>query len=65
MIKIRNECVRACPERMCASSCPCLNVKHYYCDNCGEECDPEDLYDFDGDMLCAECLLSNFEKIDG
>lgn len=64
MIKITNECVGACPERMCTSTCPCLNVKRYYCDCCGEEYDPEDLYKFDGDMLCAECLLNNFEKID-
>lgn len=63
MIKVVDECVRACPERMCNSSCPNLNVKHYYCDCCGEECDPEDLYDFDGDMLCAECLLGNFQTI--
>lgn len=63
MIKVVDECVRACPERMCTSSCPCLNVKRYYCDCCGEEFEPDELYDYDGDMLCSGCLLGNFQTI--
>lgn len=39
-------------------------VPHYYCDGeCGEEFPPSELYDFDGDMLCGECLLKKFEKV--
>ena len=40
-------------------------VPHYYCDgeNCGEEFYPNELYDYDGEMLCVDCLLKRFSKI--
>lgn len=62
MKKTENECV-GCPERLCGSDCPCRNVTRYYCDNCGEEFVPGDLYDYDSEMLCRDCLLSNFKTI--
>ena len=64
MIKVVDECVRACPERMCDSSCPNLNVKRYYCDCCGEEFEPDELYDYDGEMLCKDCLVGKFTTIE-
>ena len=33
-----------------------------YCDKCGE--DVEELYKVDGEELCKECLLNNFEKVE-
>ena len=43
------------------SACPNRNVKHLYCDECGDDC--EELYDYNGYEICEECLLDNFEKI--
>ena len=62
MIKCENECV-GCPKEMgcMGDSCPNRNVKHLYCDKCGD--DVEELYNFLGEELCEECLLKAFEKI--
>lgn len=29
------------------------------CDCCGAECDSRDLYKYDGEMYCADCILEN------
>lgn len=61
MIKYENDCV-GCPDGVpcLGSSCPNKNVPHYYCDDCGNE---DDLYEFDGEQLCAECVLARLKKI--
>ena len=46
---------------------PCIDcgrkrVPHYYCDNCGEE---KKLYEDGCEQLCAECLLKNYEVVEG
>ena len=62
MTKYENECVGCPPEIGClGSGCPNRNVKHLYCDKCGE--DVEELYKVDGEELCEECLLKRFKKI--
>ena len=62
MIKYENECVGCPPEMGClGNSCRYKNVKHLYCDKCGE--DVEELYIVDGDELCKDCLLDSFYKI--
>jgi formylmethanofuran dehydrogenase subunit E len=38
-------------------------VPHYSCDKCGEDFDPDDLYDVDGEMICTDCLLEMFPRI--
>lgn len=66
MVMIENECNGCATENYpcIGDACPNRNVKHYYCDGeCGEEFPPSELYDFDGDMLCGECLLKKFEKV--
>ena len=57
MTKYEDECV-GCAEVMgCAGpTCPLRSVKHVYCDVCGEE--PERLYVYEGQELCAECLIN-------
>ncbi len=63
MLIYENECVGCKSEfggHCLGSVCPNRNVPHYYCDRCGEE---TELYDFEGEQLCAECLLKNFTKI--
>ena len=62
MTKYENECVGCPPEMGClGSGCPNRNVKHLYCDKCKADC--EELYDYDGEELCEECLLDSFDKI--
>lgn len=63
MRKIENECVGCPPEMGClGSTCPKRNVPHYYCDYCDRE---EKLYHYDDDELCEECLLKQFEVVEG
>ena len=45
------------------SSCPNRSVPHYDCDDCKNEFEPDELYDYNGEILCAECLLDRFETI--
>ena len=63
MIKYENECCDcAVPGYPCmGDTCPNINVKHLYCDKCSEDC--EELYVFDGEELCRDCLLDSFDKI--
>lgn len=56
---IQNDC--------CDCDLPCVDcgrkhAKHYTCDNCGAE---ETLYEYKGEQLCEECLLSNFKIVEG
>lgn len=39
------------------------HVPHYDCDDCGEEFHPTELYHFEGEMLCVDCLVKQFEKV--
>lgn len=45
------------------SSCSNRNVPHYDCDSCGEELNSDELYDYEGEMLCSKCLLDKFTTI--
>lgn len=45
-------------------ACPNYDgIFEYTCDKCKEGFDPEDLYDVDGEMLCAECVLNQYKTI--
>lgn len=62
-VTLENECVGCPPNMGClGDSCPNRNVAHYYCDKCGAEVDPEDLYDVDGVDLCEDCLKAMYRK---
>ena len=62
MTKYENECVGCPPEMGClGNSCPNRNVKHLYCDKCGEDC--EELYLYDKEELCEDCLKKQFKTI--
>lgn len=58
MIQFEDECV-GCPQG--CISCGRKHVPHFYCDNCGEEIDLDDLYKDDDEMLCRDCILSRFQ----
>ena len=61
MKRTESECVD-CGKPCIGIACPNYEVTRYYCDECGEE---ETLYDYEGEELCAECLLKKFEKVEG
>ena len=64
MITYEDECYScAVPAYPCiGSACPNRNVKHLYCDKCKD--DVEKLYKYDGQEICEECLLKEFEVIE-
>lgn len=35
----------------------------YTCDECKGDYEPEELYDVDGRMLCAECVLNQYKTV--
>lgn len=59
MVKIENDCVE-CDLHCLGDACPLRNSKHYYCDDCGDEAE---IYDYNGEELCVDCLLKRFKKI--
>lgn len=59
MVKIENDCVE-CDLPCLGDDCPLRNSKHYYCDDCGDEAE---IYDYNGEELCVDCLLKRFKKI--
>lgn len=64
MQRIEDECV-GCTDiglYCLGDTCPNRNVIRYYCDYCGEE---EKLYYYDNHEICKECLLKNFEVVNG
>lgn len=64
-VRTENQCVGCPPEMGClGSACPNMNVKIYSCDYCGDDFNPEELYEAeDGHMLCGECLLKGYRTI--
>lgn len=62
MIKIENDCVGPCPMGCLGSSCPKKQVPYKYCDECGDCVD--DLYEYDGQELCGNCLLIKYPKVE-
>ena len=60
MIVIESDCVD-CELPCIYKACPYYEVMKYYCDNCGEE---DDLYYYDGEQLCVDCILERLEKVD-
>lgn len=63
MIVVENECV-GCPDDMgCLYyACPYYMVTRYYCDKCHEDVD--ELYIFDGEQLCKDCVLKQLERVE-
>ncbi len=64
MKKVTNDCCGcAVPGYPCqGSACPLRSVTHYYCDKCKAE---TKLYEYDGMELCEECLLEQFDVVEG
>lgn len=64
MQRIEDECVGCTSIGLycLGNSCPNRNVIRYYCDRCGCE---EKLYYYNGLELCQECLLTEFDVVEG
>lgn len=63
MKKIVNECVDCAKELGClGDSCRYRNVTRFYCDECGFE---DVLYHYESRELCQECLMKNFNIVEG
>ena len=62
MRKTESECVGCPPELGCmGESCPNRNVTRFYCDDCGDEAE---LYHFEGEELCIDCIKERLEKVE-
>lgn len=62
MITYENECVDCNSEIGCyGDNCPKLKVPHFICDECCE--DVEELFGYDGEQLCKDCLLEAVPKV--
>lgn len=59
MQKVENDCVD-CGLPCLGDSCRYRHVAHYYCDECREE---TQLYNFDGEELCINCIEKKLEKV--
>lgn len=61
--KMVDNCVQ-CGLPCRGSLCPNNSVSSQYtCDECKDEFEPEELFDFDGDMFCKDCLLEQFKTV--
>lgn len=62
-VRHENECVGCPPEMGCLGSCcPNRNVIRLYCDKCKTEV--EHLYWSDGEQLCQDCIMEQYEEVD-
>lgn len=59
MVRIENDCV--CCDLPCID-CGRKRTPHYYCDRCKQEAG---LYIYGDEELCEECLLKEYEKVEG
>ena len=63
MIRYEDDCV-GCSTifgNCMGGACPYNNVPHSYCDCCGNEAE---LYYFDGEELCIDCIIERLEKVE-
>lgn len=63
MKKIESHCVGCTDLGMycIGSACPNREAVHYYCDECGAE---EELYIFEDEELCIDCIIERLEKVE-
>lgn len=60
--EIENECV-SCGLPCMGSACPNRNVHRYYCDRCGLEFESTELYVVDGEDVCSDCILNEYQTV--
>lgn len=59
-VRYEDECCGCATESYpcLGSACPNRNVPVYFCDNCKEEFEKEELQEIDGKHYCKECMES-------
>lgn len=60
MIRFQNDCCD-CALHCRGDACRNRNVPHFYCDECEDE--TEELFEYDGEQICRDCLISTVPKI--
>ena len=65
MIRYEDECVgcSALGFPCYGAACPNKNVPHAYCDECDEDVGDEELYEYDGEELCYDCLMNRIKIV--
>ncbi len=63
MRKITNECV-SCGLPCLGDACPNSRVVRWYCDDCKSEFDTDELYVYEDEELCADCLIGRFKTVE-
>ena len=58
-----NDCVGCCGLPCIYEACENYKVEHFRCDYCKEE--DVKLYHYDDSEICEDCLLKQFEVVDG
>lgn len=61
MVRVESGCVD-CALPCVYYTCPYYEAVVYECDSCGDEVD--DLYYFDGQELCIDCIERRLEKVE-
>lgn len=63
MINYEDECCGCATESYpcLGSSCSQRHVPHMYCDKCEDEV--EELYEYDGQQICEDCLIQIVPKV--
>ena len=64
MKKLENECLGCATENYpCRGEiCSYRHVPHYYCDNCGDEVDADELFKWNGQEYCLDCIHNDVES---
>ena len=60
MIRYENDCV-GCPQG--CINCGRKHTPYFSCDICKDDFEPEELYDVDDEMICADCLLNKYDTV--
>ena len=60
MVVVENECCD-CGWPCLFEACPYYEVVRCYCDECQEE---SELYYWDGDQLCIDCIIKHLERVE-
>ena len=64
MIAYEDDCVGCEPSLGClGDSCSYRNVKHFYCDRCGEDLYAEELGRYRGRMYCEHCAVNKLNLV--
>ena len=66
MIRIENHCA-GCTElgmHCLGKFCSNIDVEVCYCDKCGEEVEPDEIFEVDGEQICYECRLEMLAEED-